>query len=156
MNFTQKGRLAAGCNWAMAGTAVVFTGYVFVQLFSVPPQSAAARTSIPVPAAAVLPPAPAPAPATAASTPAGPTGGIAPRPAGTASVVPPAGAVQPAPTAGTQGSPVAPAAASRTAGVPQTGKDLEAVWGTRVYQAPAVPIPALNPHTLPPGVGKDF
>ena len=100
MNFTQKGKLAGGCNWAMAGTAIAFSGYVFVQLFSVPPQSPVVRTSVPVPAAAALVPAP-PAP----------TGSVAARPALTtpAAPVPPAAAGQPAPAATAQNRPSAPA-----------------------------------------------
>ena len=136
MNFSHKGKLAAGCNWAMAITAVGFSGYVFVQLFSVPPQSAVARISIPIPAAA---PAKLGAPAAVASVPA-------------RAVAPPAATTPtPAPVAA-QSRTESPAAASAAA----ERRRLETQWGGPIRTAPAVPIPALNPHTLPPGVGKDF
>lgn len=134
MNYSAKDKFVAGCNWLMAGTAVVSALYVFVQLLSVPPQSPfVLRAPLPMtvaPAPSVPAPSPARAfPAAATQTVASPV--VAP---GTAS----------APTA----------APNRPAGTP--GRSVvDNPGGQPVYQQPAVPIPPLNPHTLPPGM-KDF
>jgi hypothetical protein len=146
MNVSPKGKVVAGCNWAMALSGVILAGYVFAQLLAVPPQT----PFVPAPRPAAAAPAVVPGQSAPVTTPAaGNAVGTAAPAGGQAAAGRPAAAAAPSSGAVAGPSTAAP-------GTSKSRRDLEATWGSPVYQAPAVPIAPLYPSALPPGVGKDF
>jgi hypothetical protein len=132
MDFTTKGKLIAGCNWLMAGAGIITSIYVFALIFSVPPDIEP-TLSVALAGAETQPP-----PAS-----------VAPAPKITATVPQP---VQPSARAGAQ------LAARPGIQIPAREPQKGAVDSSEAPHAkhPGTPQPALNPATIPPGLGKDF
>ena len=137
-------RLATICNWVMAAAGIGISAVVFVQLFSVPPQSTRVQLAV----KPFVPPAP------VAAMQVAPAASSAMRPQTAAGVSAPQAQAASAPAPQAQqfaGSTGAVAQPGMQRG-PQTSNN---PWGQPVARTPAVPIPNINPHLLPPGY-NDF
>ncbi len=139
MDFATKGKVIAGCNWLMAGAGIATSVYVFALIFSVPPDVEPNLQSFP--AAETQP---APVTATAA-------------PKITATVPQPAQSATPARTqAAPRPMPQAPAAQVQGQAQGQAQGNVNSSSDAPHVRHPGTPQPALNPATIPPGLGKDF
>ena len=141
MNYSAKDKFVTGCNWLMAGTALAFSVYVFVQLLSLPPQSPVVlRTTGPAPVAATT--------AVAAPSPARQLGNTVAQPNVNPGGVPVTTSAAPSTTI--------VAAPNRPAGAASPGAtDKAGVWEHPSSRAPSTPIPTMNQHLMPPEM-RDF